>query len=58
MIGADAGTYSITAVVDRADKELRAHLMDSDRFDATMRLLPELADVPRPTASRSTRCTA
>jgi 2-polyprenyl-6-methoxyphenol hydroxylase-like FAD-dependent oxidoreductase len=45
VIGADAGTYSITAVVDRNDKELRAHLTDSARFDATMRLLPELADV-------------
>jgi 2-polyprenyl-6-methoxyphenol hydroxylase-like FAD-dependent oxidoreductase len=45
VIGADAGTYSITAVVDRRDKELRAHLMDSARFDGTMRLLPELADV-------------
>jgi 2-polyprenyl-6-methoxyphenol hydroxylase-like FAD-dependent oxidoreductase len=45
VIGADAGTYSITAVVDQDDKELRAHLSDSDRFDATMRLLPELADV-------------
>jgi len=45
VIGADAGTYSITAVVDRNDKELRAHLSDSARFDATMRLLPELADV-------------
>lgn len=45
VIGSDAGTYSITAVVDREDRELRAHLSDSDRFDATMRLLPELADV-------------
>jgi 2-polyprenyl-6-methoxyphenol hydroxylase-like FAD-dependent oxidoreductase len=45
VIGSDAGTYSVTAVVDRADKELRAHLSDSDRFDATMRLLPELDDV-------------
>ncbi|HKY13631.1 MAG TPA: FAD-dependent oxidoreductase [Microthrixaceae bacterium] len=45
VIGSDAGTYSITAVVDRADKELRAHLNDSARFDASMRLLPELADV-------------
>ena len=45
VIGADAGTYSITAVVDKDDKELRAHLNDSDRFDATMRLLPEIADV-------------
>ena len=35
----------MTAVVDRADKELRKHLSDSDRFDATMRLLPELDDV-------------
>ena len=45
VIGADAGTYSITAVVDKDDRELRAHLNDSDRFDATMRLLPEMADV-------------
>jgi 2-polyprenyl-6-methoxyphenol hydroxylase-like FAD-dependent oxidoreductase len=45
VIGADAGTYSITAVVDRNDRELRTHLNDSARFDATMRLLPELADV-------------
>ena len=45
VIGADAGTYSITAVVDKDDRQLRAHLSDSDRFDATMRLLPELADV-------------
>lgn len=45
VIGADAGTYSITAVVDQNDRELRAHLNDSHRFDATMRLLPELADV-------------
>jgi 2-polyprenyl-6-methoxyphenol hydroxylase-like FAD-dependent oxidoreductase len=45
VIGADAGTYSITAVVDKDDRELRTHLGDSDRFDATMRLLPELADV-------------
>jgi 2-polyprenyl-6-methoxyphenol hydroxylase-like FAD-dependent oxidoreductase len=45
VIGSDAGTYSITAVVDKDDKELRDHLNDSGRFDATMRLLPELADV-------------
>lgn len=45
VIGADAGTYSITAVVDKNDKELRSHLNDSDRFDATMRLMPEIADV-------------
>ncbi|HVX17586.1 MAG TPA: FAD-dependent oxidoreductase [Acidimicrobiales bacterium] len=45
VIGADAGTYSITAVVDKEDKELRSHLNDSDRFDATMRLMPEIADV-------------
>ena len=45
VVGSDANTYSITAVVDQNDKELRAHLSDSDRFDATMRLLPELADV-------------
>ena len=45
VMGADAGTYSITAVVDKNDRELRSHLSDSDRFDATMRLIPELADV-------------
>jgi 2-polyprenyl-6-methoxyphenol hydroxylase-like FAD-dependent oxidoreductase len=45
VIGSDAGTFSITAVVDKNDKELRDHLSDSARFDATMGLLPELADV-------------
>lgn len=45
VIGSDAGTYSITAIVDKDDKELRAHLSDSDRFDATVALLPEIADV-------------
>ncbi len=45
VIGSDAGTYSVTAVVDRTDKELRTHLSDSDRFDATMRLMPDLDDV-------------
>jgi 2-polyprenyl-6-methoxyphenol hydroxylase-like FAD-dependent oxidoreductase len=45
VIGSDAGTYSITAVVDKNDKELRDHLNDSARFDATMQLLPELSDV-------------
>jgi 2-polyprenyl-6-methoxyphenol hydroxylase-like FAD-dependent oxidoreductase len=45
VIGSDAGTYSVTAVVDRADKELRAHLSDSERFDATIRLMPDLEDV-------------
>ena len=45
VIGSDAGTYSVTAVVNQADKELRTHLSDSDRFDATMRLLPDLDDV-------------
>jgi 2-polyprenyl-6-methoxyphenol hydroxylase-like FAD-dependent oxidoreductase len=45
VIGSDAGTFSITAVVDKADKELRDHLSDSARFDATVRLMPELADV-------------
>jgi len=45
VVGADAGTYSITAVVDKRDKELCAHLRDSERFDACMRLMPELADV-------------
>ena len=34
VIGSDAGTYSITAVVDKSDKELRDHLSDCARFDA------------------------
>ena len=45
VIGSDAGTFSITAVVDKNDRELRDHINDSARFDATMALLPELADV-------------
>lgn len=45
VIGSDAGTFSITAVVDRNDKEMRTHLNDSARFEATVRLLPEMADV-------------
>jgi len=45
VIGADARTFSITAIVDKEDKELRAHLNDDDRFEATVRLMPELADV-------------
>lgn len=44
-IGSDAGTYSITAVVDKNDKELRSHLSDSGRFDRTLALLPEISDV-------------
>jgi 2-polyprenyl-6-methoxyphenol hydroxylase-like FAD-dependent oxidoreductase len=44
-IGSDARTYSITAFVDKSDKELRAHLSDSARFDKTMALVPEIADV-------------
>ena len=44
-IGSDAGTYSITAFVDKGDKELRAHLSDNARFEASIALLPEIADV-------------
>jgi 2-polyprenyl-6-methoxyphenol hydroxylase-like FAD-dependent oxidoreductase len=44
-IGSDARTYSITAFVDKNDKELRAHLSDNARFEATIALLPEIADV-------------
>lgn len=44
-IGSDAGTYSITAVVDKNDKEMRAHLSDNERFDKTLALLPEISDV-------------
>jgi 2-polyprenyl-6-methoxyphenol hydroxylase-like FAD-dependent oxidoreductase len=44
-IGSDAGTYSITAFVDKNDKELRTHLSDNGRFEASIALLPEVADV-------------
>jgi 2-polyprenyl-6-methoxyphenol hydroxylase-like FAD-dependent oxidoreductase len=44
-IGSDARTYSITAFVEKGDKELRTHLSDSARFDKTVGLLPEVADV-------------
>jgi len=44
-IGSDAGTYSITAFVDKTDKELRNHLSDNARFEKTMALLPEIKDV-------------
>lgn len=44
-IGSDAGTYSITAFVDKNDKELRTHFGDNDRFEATIALMPEIADV-------------
>ena len=46
VIGADAGTYSITAVVDRNDKELRRPPQRlRPASTRRMRLLPELADV-------------
>ena len=58
VIGADAGTYSITAVVDKDDKELRSHLNDSDRFDATMRPCPRSPTSSSSAGTRSTPCTA
>lgn len=45
MAGADADTYSATVAVDADDRELRKHLRDSDRFEATLRVLPQMSKV-------------
>ena len=59
VIGADAGTYSITAVVDRNDKELRAHLSDSGPVRRHHAPAPRAGRRRRRRRRRrSTRCTA
>jgi 2-polyprenyl-6-methoxyphenol hydroxylase-like FAD-dependent oxidoreductase len=45
VAGADNGTYSATLAVAVADAELRAHLMDEDRFEAVLPLFREMAPV-------------
>ena len=45
LAGADNGTYSATLAVDAADAELRAHLLDADRFEASLPLFREMAPV-------------
>jgi 2-polyprenyl-6-methoxyphenol hydroxylase-like FAD-dependent oxidoreductase len=42
VAGADNGTYSCTLAVDAADAELRAHLLDPDRFEAVLPLFREM----------------
>ena len=47
MAGADNGTYSATLAVDADDAELRAHLLDPDRFEAVLPLFREMEPVVR-----------
>jgi 2-polyprenyl-6-methoxyphenol hydroxylase-like FAD-dependent oxidoreductase len=47
VAGADNGTYSATLAVDAADAELRAHLLDPDRFEAVLPLFREMEPVVR-----------
>lgn len=45
LAGADNGTYSATLAVPSGDAELRAHLLDADRFEAALPLFREMAPV-------------
>ncbi len=45
IAGADNGTYSATLAVDAQDKELRAYLLDEERFEASLRLFREMRPV-------------
>ncbi len=45
VAGADNGTYSATLAVDANDAELRAHLLDEDRFEASLPLFREMEPV-------------
>ena len=45
VAGADNGTYSATLAVPADDKELRAHLLDVDNFEAVLPLFREMAPV-------------
>jgi 2-polyprenyl-6-methoxyphenol hydroxylase-like FAD-dependent oxidoreductase len=47
VAGADNGTYSATLAVDANDSELRAHLLDPDRFEAVLPLFREMEPVVR-----------
>ncbi len=45
VAGADNGTYSATLAVDADDAELRAHLLDAERFEAVLPLFREMEPV-------------
>ncbi|MEY2396845.1 MAG: hypothetical protein QOJ00_19 [Actinomycetota bacterium] len=45
IAGADNGTYSATLAVDADDAELRAHLLDEARFEASLPLFREMEPV-------------
>lgn len=45
VAGADHDTYSATLAVDTDDAELRAHLLDADRFEAVLPLFREMEPV-------------
>ena len=45
VAGADNGTYSATFAVDSGDPELRSHLLDAERFEATLPLFREMEAV-------------
>jgi 2-polyprenyl-6-methoxyphenol hydroxylase-like FAD-dependent oxidoreductase len=45
VAGADNGTYSATLAVPSEDAELRAHLMDPDRYEAVLPLFREMEPV-------------
>lgn len=48
---ADNRTFSVTMAVDPSDRELRRHLGDDARYDATGRAIPELAPLLAPEVS-------
>ena len=47
VAGADHGTYSATLAVPADDAELRAHLLDPDRYEAVLPLFREMEPVVR-----------
>jgi 2-polyprenyl-6-methoxyphenol hydroxylase-like FAD-dependent oxidoreductase len=47
VAGADNGTYSATLAVAADDADLRAHLLDPDRFEAVLPLFREMEPVVR-----------
>jgi 2-polyprenyl-6-methoxyphenol hydroxylase-like FAD-dependent oxidoreductase len=47
VAGADNGTYSATLAISASDAELRAHLLDADRFEAVLPLFREMEGVVR-----------
>ncbi len=47
VAGADNGTYSATLAIDAGDAELRAHLLDPERYEAVLPLFREMEPVVR-----------